>query len=396
MSLVEFVTEKDIQNIKQMKSFWNLYPEDPIKLHSVVEMVVFVFVFGVCYYLFLRWNTVPVRDIELRVEHISPDVDSINQKFCSIKMTIPMTSQDAFMKDSVPLSILSGSYEKTSAVNSLTYITFINDSLRSHKKLCNDIDITSDTPSRKYAESFGITSWEYIIVYKQSDKDLDSLYDANIKIDSSQTGKPLRYIWCEQTMPYGGFSKNVFHSNDLSYKSDSMGLVTNQIVNTTNDRFYTCATGTGGYVFSKYKLNMESTGHWYDFIDLTAPFSAGTPMETPKWGRLEDISQAYYNLKLRSVTTDSINLKIDFVGVTDFSAMDPMPDKISMSSIEFNDPVKIFKIRANGLRFHADFKELGNWQVIRLFVVTAIMSGFFIIFIGFLILVFFKFKRRKR
>lgn len=379
-----------------MKSFWNLYPEDPIKLHSVVEMVVFVFVFGVCYYLFLRWNTVPVRDIELRVEHISPDVDSVNQKFCSIRMTIPMTSQVGFVQDTVPLSIITGNYDKTTAANSLTYITFFNDSLRHHKQSHNGIDTTSDAPTINYAESFGITNWEYYLVYKHFDNDLDSLYDAHIKIDKSQTGKPLRYIWCEQTMPYGGFSKNVFHSNNLSYKTDSIGLVSYQIVKTTNDRFFTCATGTGGYVYSSYTLNMRSNSSWYDFMDITAPFSAGSPMESPRWGRLEDISQAYYNLKLRSVTTDSINLRIDFVGVTDFSAMDPMPDKITMSSIEFNDPVKIFKIRANGLRFHADFKELGNWQVIRLFVVTAIMSGFFIIFIGFLILVIFKFKRRKK
>ena len=64
-----------------------------------------------------------------------------------------------------------------------------------------------------------------------------------------------------------------------------------------------------------------------------------------------------------------------------------------MSSIEFRDPAKLFKIRAHGLRFHAKFTELENRQTIRLFGVTAIMSGLLIIFITFVILLFFKLRR---
>lgn len=376
-----------------MKKFWNLYPEDPIKLHSVVEMIIFALIFGVCLYLFVRWNTIPVRDVVIRVEHISPELDSAYQKSCSIRMTIPMTSQDDFVQDTVPLTILSGRYDKKSVQNSFAYISFINDSLRHNKNSHNAIRITPDYKAVEFVESFCLTSYDYYKVYSNLANDLDSLYDAQIKIDNSQIGKPLRYIWCEQTMPYGGYNKNVFHSQDLTHKSDSYGLTSYHIAKTSNNRFFTYAIGTGEYASSVYTLKMDSGTHWYDFMD--APFCAGTPMETPKWGRLEDISQAYYNLKIKSATTDSINLKIDFVGVTDFSYMDPMPDKVTMSSIEFNDPVKIFKIRADGLRFHAHFKELDNWQVIRQFSVTAIMSGLFIIFIGFFILIYFKFRRRK-
>ena len=42
-------------------------------------------------------------------------------------------------------------------------------------------------------------------------------------------------------------------------------------------------------------------------------------------------------------------------------------------------------IRHNGLRFHAKFRELENMQQIRVFFVTAIMSGFVTIFIVFII-----------
>lgn len=115
----------------------------------------------------------------------------------------------------------------------------------------------------------------------------------------------------------------------------------------------------------------------------------------PSWFRLEDISQVYFDLKLQSLTVDSIILKFEFVGATDFSIMTPQPDKITMSSIEFSDPQKILDIKLNGLKFHARFKELENKQSIRLFFVTAILGGlilmlFAILFSGILYCIFIK------
>ena len=115
---------------------------------------------------------------------------------------------------------------------------------------------------------------------------------------------------------------------------------------------------------------------------------------TPPWGRLEDISQAYVNVKLESYTIDSIVVNIDFIGATEFSAMDPIPDKVGMSNIIFSDPIKIYKIKTNGLRFHARFIELENWQQIRVFTVTAIMSAFVIVFVVFIISAYFKIRKK--
>ncbi|MBQ1909731.1 MAG: hypothetical protein II170_07325, partial [Bacteroidaceae bacterium] len=49
---------------------------------------------------------------------------------------------------------------------------------------------------------------------------------------------------------------------------------------------------------------------------------------------------------------------------------------------------KIREIKNNGLRFYADFRELHNWQTVRMFTVTAIMSAMFTIFLGMFIIGF--------
>ena len=44
---------------------WHLYPEDPIELKSVVEILCFSVIVSVCAYLYYRWNIVPNKEIEL-------------------------------------------------------------------------------------------------------------------------------------------------------------------------------------------------------------------------------------------------------------------------------------------------------------------------------------------
>ncbi len=100
------------------------------------------------------------------------------------------------------------------------------------------------------------------------------------------------------------------------------------------------------------------------------------PLVSPKWYSMFDISQSYFDMELKCVSVDSVILKIDFVGATDFSEMSPKPDSIDMSSISFCDPQKIEQIRKNGLIFHAHFKEKDGLQTIRLFAVTALMCVF--------------------
>ena len=78
-------------------------------------------------------------------------------------------------------------------------------------------------------------------------------------------------------------------------------------------------------------------------------------------------------------------LEIDFIGATDFSAMLPAPDEVSMSSVIFTDPNKIDQILHNGLKFHATFPEMQNKQTIRVFALTGVLGFILTIFFSFMI-----------
>ena len=83
-------------------------------------------------------------------------------------------------------------------------------------------------------------------------------------------------------------------------------------------------------------------------------------------------------------------LEIDCTGATDFSEMYPQPDLTTMSSIIFTDEEKIRIIKRNGLKFHAEFKELKNKQNARVFVLSAVMSALIALFVTFLIMAIYK------
>lgn len=119
------------------------------------------------------------------------------------------------------------------------------------------------------------------------------------------------------------------------------------------------------------------------------------PYSRPKWNRLYDISQSYFFINLGG-TMDGGRLSINFEGVTDFSNMYPEPDIKTMNSIIFLDKKKIQEIHFHGLQFHAKFPELESTQSVRLFFVSAFMSGLMVIFVTFLILSSYKIFKKNR
>lgn len=114
-------------------------------------------------------------------------------------------------------------------------------------------------------------------------------------------------------------------------------------------------------------------------------FGFGLLGNKPGWFTLHDISQGYYDIELHTVSIDSIHLTIDFIGAV---ALWPSvePDVMRGTSISYTDPLKILKIRNEGLQLFFESKELANKQTIRVFAVTALLSGLVIILITFLIL----------
>lgn len=391
------------KNIREKKFVWHLYPEEPIKLHSVIEIFLFLLIFGFSYYLYYRWNIVPVREVEIEIEnlgngkHFKYDenynkyVDSIRKKYASdIHICIPMTSHEELIKETSNIIIKSTPILSDSIYSEYIRLSFIRDSLLNvddskeldYKALLRKLDIYYET--------------EDISMIKNRIDSLRNVFANSVDFPLEEAW--VLYVKMKYNYPY---FNNINNSRININNSDSIiGNIQTEKDYLINEfySFKSNFTFDPSVVLMKLTVSDNSNkNRWYKLLNtlnIYYPFLANDPMQTPKWGRLEDISQAYVDIKLHSETVDSIILNIDFVGVTDFSEMDPMPDKIGMSNIIFYDPVKIHKIKQNGLLFHAQFKELENWQQIRVFTVTAIMSAFVFVFVVFLISSYFKLRNR--
>lgn len=152
----------------------------------------------------------------------------------------------------------------------------------------------------------------------------------------------------------------------------------------TSDPFRDDSSNAKAIGFWGYKDSAYYQNHYFlrldkkrvDISDKDKIEGVDNPLISPKWYSMFDISQSYFDIALTSVSIDSVILKFDFVGATDFSEMNPKPDFIDMSSVSFSNPQKIEQIKKTGLVFHAHFKEKDGVQTIRLFAVTALMCVF--------------------
>lgn len=86
-----------------------------------------------------------------------------------------------------------------------------------------------------------------------------------------------------------------------------------------------------------------------------------------------DISRAIISYKCNGALNMN-SLRINFIGATDFSVMNPIPDSCDYNSIVFTDSVKLSQIKSNGIIFHTKFPDMENLQQTRNFVITLILS----------------------
>ncbi len=397
---------------------WHLYPEEPIEVKSIVEIVVFFIIVSLCSYLYYRWNVVPKRSYEINIEKIGTNkvynndkdsslVDTVQLSItCDVKIVSPMTTHQELIKDS---SLFSSKIHPI--FSNREHSRFIDASFAIGSIIEQNKFNTSNSLLNKIHKDAGTTKlFEKFCNNNPIDRlktFLDSLReDVPLIFKNSPDSSIFIYCRLNGTLPYfsnlcinqydedkdlnrGYQTKNYFRGNEKEFTKEDYIFINSSKIFTYDTLF----SSEKNNIENRLKLRDTKRKEWYKY-NVIEPFRGGLPMDKPSWFRLEDISQAYVDLKINTYTVDSIVLSIDFVGVTDFSKMDPTPDMIDMSKIVFKDPIKIYKIRNNGLRFHAQFKELENIQQIRVFSVTAIMSYFFLAFVIFCISAFFKIKKK--
>ncbi len=70
------------------------------------------------------------------------------------------------------------------------------------------------------------------------------------------------------------------------------------------------------------------------------------------------------------------SLTIDYIAPAEFSEIiTPEPDEKTISSIRYTDKNKLGQIAKDGLRFHVKFPDMENIQNIRIFMLTALLTG---------------------
>ena len=97
---------------------------------------------------------------------------------------------------------------------------------------------------------------------------------------------------------------------------------------------------------------------------------------------LRDISQCVYTYKVNTDSKSVKRISFDFMGVVDFSNMYPVPDKITMTGMEYTDSLKLKEILNRGITFHAEFPQARNLQTIRINVLSLFLSLFFSLFVS--------------
>lgn len=400
---------------------WHRYPQPKdVPIQSVYEILSFLIIFIICLFLYLRCNKVPFLEEDIQVECL--DNKTIGDKYgndyikpsASIIFTIPYSNVNEVRKQ-VPYLSETDTIIRNLAIN-FSYEISWKDSLGNF----DTSNVTKDNFIRinRVADSLVEAGRESMI--GEHDKFFsNNELPANInyrKLFSFSYNNELEeyyktFEWYSQThhIEYNLSKPVFFYKASQAIRKKLKNSVTKLIPGAYSKDWYvnndskTSFLGTNIPYVNIFHLEsgeeqMSQTGFisgimapqmvFYDPFELA--------LGDPGWFTLEDISQAYYKFNLKSQTIDSLYLRIDFVGAATFSTIDPAPDVITMSSIAYDNPEKIKKIKEKGLFFHVKFSELENRQNVRMFFLTAIMSALFTIFIGFLVLALYKLAVRKK
>lgn len=96
---------------------------------------------------------------------------------------------------------------------------------------------------------------------------------------------------------------------------------------------------------------------------------------------LEDFSKIVEVIRIPPASAQFVkSLTIDYMCPTDFGTLYPKPDMMTYGAIRYTDPKKLNQIAWNGLEYHAKFPDMENFQDVRLFAITTIVTILITIF----------------
>ena len=354
-----------MKNSKRKNNFlnWHFWPRPKnFPILSIWEFIIYCILLAISMWFYFKCQIVPVFSIESDLNHVYVGTND-STKACRVNIIFRMPMTKVMLEEPLPPSDIE---RNLALLNSMKgcygfSIRFLDDT----EKIYYD----------KYRKYWGALELKYdslYHLYKEVCQDSllpisNSIFYLHTKIESNGIKQ---------------FSRK---------RSSKWGV--SRLLNSGEDSINLCQKIS----YKEESLIVESF-HTYNVVAL---FEENKDMNypifsRPKWYSEYDISQSYYYFRINGDYTDNSTLKIDFVGVTQFSNMIPEPDVASMNSIVFSDPEKIKQIKENGLQFHATFTELQNSQNSRMFFVTALLCALIAIIITFCIISIYKIIRKTK
>lgn len=265
---------------------------------------------GYCIMIYPKWNIMPTHTIEVK---LSTEGLVSNKSYCNLRLNIEageILRADSFSRDNIIKIVNYREYTDTIALDKL------------YNGKCKYL-------YRKHPERFkGKTTFYY----------LDFRTHTNI-------------------------NSRVYNKDYVGVlNSDNYTLSFIENPKLTSDSTGTISEGSGVLGYSQ----CDGDGELKFYTNLLNSL----PTILSPW----DITQANYEIQFSCNHIKCDTISIEFIGATNFSSMHPIPDKTTMSGIEFNDSAKIAEIQLYGIRFHSEFLQLKEMSYQRTFLLSAILS----------------------
>lgn len=300
-----------------------------------VKVLVYFFAFGGCFYLFVQWNTVPTISTEVDVNSYRTTTN--DKASISLKLQKNYNRLSDFGNNSLRLIINFGS-----APDTITHFLKQGESAKVDSLLVQ---------MRKYNSNMNFDSCFCLFDVKVKNE-VDAGFGLRLK-----TEEPLN------VQKKGILVTTGYHKKDgkLFYEGEAM-------------------------IPFQFKLNPKFKSQFP--YPIFGEITINGDWKSNIWTmiRTEDIAQCYYDFKLN---TEGMNLnsgeihelEIDFGGATRFIGINPQPDYTTMSGFGYTDSKKIEQISFKGLKTYCQFVETSGIQSVRVYLLTAICSLFFTLFV---------------
>ena len=340
-----------LEKIKKLNWIPAPRPLTELSIISVLELCIYIIVFGATIMLYQRWTDVAVREIDIECESLHPIpgnrvgdtghlYENVKNLGCKIYIDIPFSKVDTvdysnnyslkLFKLPNESNISSGCYESQYFDQALN--TFIN-----------------VTDSLDY-----LSRWKYQLFYNKLTMTRDNFS-----------------LW----LPHYMNSRDV----DFVTSSDDSS-VTVPVISTYSRKN-----------FNTFTHQNETFVPEYQDLEISKREKYGV-MSKPSWYDEYDVSQFYFKVNVKSRSVPTINLNFRIRGANNYTFIDGTPDSLVGQQLYYSFTKDSLKRDSDKclinqtLLIHVQSKELEILQQSRIFGVTALLSALITVFLAFLII----------